>query len=135
MDANISIERLLDDVQYDDLRGLWWVVERPTEYGFPANYTKSYQSRIDLFCTILEWLLSEGKMRLANHGIFLEGTPAQQADKFRNAFPKSEDEMNEKEAYLWFLDECPGGAVWYTDVDDNGFQTSPTGDGRFYYWT
>ncbi|EOA1953219.1 DUF596 domain-containing protein, partial [Escherichia coli] len=39
-----------------------------------------------------------------------EGSVEEQVERFRQAFPKTEEEMEDG---IWFFDEsCPGGAVW-----------------------
>ncbi|MFD2571069.1 DUF596 domain-containing protein [Spirosoma soli] len=113
---------------------LWAVTAYANDYSIMGDYT-SYQNRINLFSSVLEEILRREEARIAKKGQFLSGSPEEQANQFRNAFPTTLEEMNEKDAYWWYLDECPGGLVWYTDIDDNGFETSPTGDGRFYLWT
>lgn len=113
---------------------LWATTAYANDYGIMGDYT-SYQNRIDLFSSVLEEILRREEARIAKEGQFLSGSPEEQATQFRNAFPITLEEMNEKDAYWWYLDEYPGGLVWYTDIDDNGFETSSTGDGRFYLWT
>jgi hypothetical protein len=113
---------------------LWAVTAYANDYGIMGDYT-SYQNRIDLFSGVLEEIVRRAVARIAKKGQFLSGSPEEQANQFRTAFPTTLEEMKEKDAYWWYLDECPGGLVWYTDIDDNGFETSPTGDGRFYRWT
>ena len=130
-----TFEKIFQHLEFKALDELWAVTLFPSEFDFPKKYSTLYMGRIELFCQVLKWLLFNMKMRLANHGIFLEGTPQEQVNIFKKSFPKTEEEMLEKEHYWWYLDECPGGAVWYTDIDDHGFQTTPVGDGRFYYWT
>lgn len=121
--------------QFEGTFELWYVSGKPSEFATTEIKIQAYADQIELFCGTLEWALSQKRFRLAKGGIFLEGTPSEQADRFRQAFPKTKEEMQEKDHYWWYLDECPGGIVWYTTIDDHGFQTSPVGDGRFYYWT
>lgn len=113
---------------------LWAVTAHANDYGIAGDYT-SYQNRINLFSSVLEEILKREEARIAKRGQFLPGSPEEQTDQFRNAFPTTFEEMKEKDAYWWYLDECPGGLVWYNDIEDSGFETSPTGDGRFYLWT
>ncbi|PRY24135.1 hypothetical protein CLV58_14034 [Spirosoma oryzae] len=113
---------------------LWAVTAYANDYGIIGDYT-SYKNRIDLFSSVLEEILRMKEARVGSKGEFLSGSPEEQDTQFKNAFPTTLEEMNEKAAYWWYLDECPGGLVWYTDIDDNEFETSPTGDGRFYLWT
>ncbi len=129
------LSRVLEDVRYDDLRGLWWAANNPTKYGISPINSETYQGRVNVFCLLLEYMLRTGEMRLANSGVFLEGTAEQLANRFKIALADKESVMEEQDSYWVFMEWCPGGAVWYTDIDDNGFQTSPVGDGRFYYWT
>jgi len=128
-----AYQKIYENAQYDSLYTLWWMTERPDLFSFSIDYAVNYQCRIKVFCMILQRLLEEDKMRLAYGGVFLEGTPIEQANRFRGAFPKDEKDFDE--TIWWLLEECPGGAVWYTDIDDQGFQTTPVGDGRFYFWT
>jgi hypothetical protein len=88
------------------LDGLW-------AYSIP-DYVESreftYAQRKRLFFWLLERLLKEGRIKLAKHGKFLEGTVEEQVELFRQVFPKTEEEMEDG---IWFFDEvCPGGAVW-----------------------
>ncbi|MFC3393737.1 DUF596 domain-containing protein [Brenneria rubrifaciens] len=60
--------------------------------------------------------MDRGWLKLANHGVFLEGTIKEQIARFKDAFPKTEEEWKAKHKEVWFfLDECPGGAVWVLD--------------------
>ncbi len=55
-------------------------------------------------------VIRKGRIKLAKHGKFLEGSVDEQVERFRQAFPKTEEEMEDG---IWFFDEsCPGGAVW-----------------------
>ncbi|MBC8952386.1 DUF596 domain-containing protein [Xenorhabdus sp. PB62.4] len=76
------------------------------------NFEKAYLSfgeRQDYFFEFLEWLLKDGKIKLAKHGVFLEGTIDEQLARLRAAFPKTEEELYNG---LWFVfEECPGGIV------------------------
>lgn len=54
-------------------------------------------------------LLKEGRIKLAKHGKFLEGSVDEQVERFRQAFPKTEEEMEDG---IWFFDESCPGAVW-----------------------
>jgi len=83
--------------------------EEPT----PLNF--SFEERKSIFLWVLMRLLKEGRIKLAKHGKFLEGSTEEQVERFRLALPKTEEEMEDG---IWFFDEdCPGGAVW---VLENG---------------
>lgn len=88
------------------LNGLW-------AYSIP-DYVKSndfeFIQQKTLFFWLFERLLKEGRIKLAKHGQFLDGSVDEQIERFRLAFPKTEEEMEDG---TWFFDEdCPGGAVW-----------------------
>ncbi|AGH38095.1 hypothetical protein F543_15480 [Bibersteinia trehalosi USDA-ARS-USMARC-189] len=53
-------------------------------------------------------------MKLASGGKFLEGTPEEQADVLKNAWPTEYDpEVAEKDIdSLWWIIKAPAGAVW-----------------------
>nr|WP_255523039.1 DUF596 domain-containing protein [Xenorhabdus sp. PB62.4] len=75
----------------------------------------SFEERQGYFFEFLERLLKDGKIKLAKHGVFLEGTIDEQLARLRAAFPETEEELYNG---LWFVfEECPGGIVW---VSDNG---------------
>ncbi|EAM6462444.1 DUF596 domain-containing protein [Salmonella enterica subsp. enterica serovar Senftenberg] len=76
--------------------------EMPTDFSF--------EDRKEIFLWALTNLLKDGRIRLAKHKTFLEGSVEEQVELFRNALPKTEAEIDDG---LWFFDErCPGGAVW-----------------------
>lgn len=120
--------------QYFATPELWAVTAYANEYGLDGDY-KSYCKRVDLFCDVVKEMLARKDLRVAKGGIFLENSPDEISERFRYALPNTFEEMTEKDTYWWYLDECPGGFVWYTDANDDGFETSPVGDGRFYLWT
>ncbi|MFC3393739.1 DUF596 domain-containing protein [Brenneria rubrifaciens] len=75
-----------------------------------------FEERKAFFFEFLQRLMEDGKVRLANHGIFLEGTIKEQIARFKDAFPKTEEEWKARDEEIWFLDDdCPGGAVWVLD--------------------
>lgn len=74
----------------------------PTNFGF--------EDRKEIFLWALTRLLDDGRIKLAKHGKFLEGSTAEQVERFRKTLPTIEAEMDDG---LWFFDDrCPGGAVW-----------------------
>ncbi|WP_118987478.1 DUF596 domain-containing protein [Photorhabdus sp. CRCIA-P01] len=96
------------------LNGLW-------AYSIPDHIDIrefSFEDRKKLFFWLFEHLLKERRIKLAKHGQFLEGTVDEQIERFRQAFPKTETEMEDG---IWFFDEaCPGGAVWV--LEDGSFE-------------
>ncbi|AHG20602.1 hypothetical protein Z042_13955 [Chania multitudinisentens RB-25] len=74
----------------------------------PADF--SFEDRKEIFLWVLTRLLNDGRIKLAKHSKFLEGSVEEQVERFRKALPKTEVEMDDG---LWFFDDrCPGGAVW-----------------------
>lgn len=73
----------------------------------------AFERRAATFFYILDRLMREGRLRLAKHGKFLEGSIDEQIRRFRDAFPSSDEEVDMGGAGVWFFTEaCPGGAVW-----------------------
>ncbi|EEV5606222.1 TPA: DUF596 domain-containing protein [Escherichia coli] len=106
---------LLNDKQYNELceaaegrnLGAVFSYSEPEEPP-PLNF--SFEERKKVFLWVLTRLLKEGRIKLVKHGKFLEGSVEEQVERFRQAFPKTEEEMEDG---IWFFDEsCPGGAVW-----------------------
>lgn len=84
-----------------NLQAVWWSTESMAE---------TYCLREKHFFMLFEKLLEDNLIKLAKKGVFLNGTVAEQIERFRQSFPKTEAEMEDG---LWFFDEtCPGGAVW-----------------------
>jgi hypothetical protein len=68
--------------------------------------------RKDAFLWVVNRLTQEGTIKLIGmkSSIPLEGTVEEQIERFRQAFPKSDEEM---ENGLWFFYEaCPAGCDW-----------------------
>ena len=92
---------LTEALEGRNLQANWWATE---------SFASDFSIRRKFFFWIFEHLLKEGRIKLAKHGKFLEGSVEEQVERFRQAFPKTEEEMEDG---IWFFDEsCPGGAVW-----------------------
>ncbi|AWH87075.1 DUF596 domain-containing protein [Limnobaculum parvum] len=102
---------LIEYAETQALNGLWAYIAPiilPSIHADSDEYP--FLERKEIFFWFLEKLLQEGRVKLAKKGVFLKGTVAEQIERFRQAFPKTEAEMDDG---LWFFDEtCPGGAVW-----------------------
>ena len=86
---------------------IWYNIEsrRP-------NY--SHFEKIEEFCYVLKVAMKKGILRIANDGVFLEGTPESIAEIFKSSFPPSEKKMSD---VVFCLDSddniwMPGGGVW-----------------------
>ena len=79
-----------------------------------------YEERIDKFLFILRRAMATGILKLANDGVFFDGSISEQLKKFEEGFPKKERDMHEfcfgLDIYgkLWF----PGGGVWICSDGD-----------------
>lgn len=109
----------LSDKEYNELvdaaerRMLGTILSYSEPDNPPADF--SFDDRREIFFWVLTRLLKEGRLRLAKHGQFLDGSIEEQVELFREALPRTEAELDD---YIWFLDEeCPAGAVW-VDPDD-----------------
>ena len=81
----------------------------------------NFNQRKTFFFQLLQMLLDDGKIKLASHGRYLQGSTTEQISFFKKRFPKNQEEM-EEDAFdgFWFLTEnCPGGIVW---IHENGYE-------------
>ncbi|SFN68313.1 DUF596 domain-containing protein [Xenorhabdus japonica] len=111
MVTDAEYKMVVEHAETQALDGLWAYIAPdmlPSKRVTSGDF--SFKERKRLFFWFLEKLLTEGKLRLAKHGKFLEGTTNEQLQSFYSVFPKTEEELIEQ---FWFFDEaCPGGAVW-----------------------
>ncbi|MDO9436645.1 DUF596 domain-containing protein [Hydrogenophaga sp.] len=121
------IEKMLSDAEYEmvtyygggrSLYALW--------DSWENSESQSFETRRDTFVWILERLLREGRIKLHKNGVFWNSPIDEQIETFRNGFPISERDADERctkpgaePAYegvgmnvWWFLDICPAGVAW-----------------------
>lgn len=82
-----------------------------------ADVPDNYSFRKEVFFVILNRLLNEKKIKLAENGVFVSGTVEQQIQLLQAAWPlsPSEDEDDDLDEYgMWFLVKAPAGIVWLT---------------------
>lgn len=74
----------------------------------------------EAFFYIAEQLITEGKLKLADSGRFLEGSITEQLQQFRDVWPEEIDKtvMEKDIDNLWWLVAAPAGAVWIKDDGD-----------------
>ena len=87
-----------------------WHVTPPVCYG----EERTFSQRKEFFFQLLQKFLEEGKISLASHGKYLQGSTNEQLSLFKRVFPENQEEMDSG-AFdgFWFLTEkCPGGIVW-----------------------
>jgi len=79
-----------------------------------------FERQAELFFKIIHILMSDGRLRLAKKGEFLQGTIEQQITLFRSRFPSSEESQAGIGGMLvwFFVEDCPAGAVWIRQLDD-----------------
>ena len=80
----------------------------------------SYSEKIEEFCYILKYAMERRVLKIADEGVFLEGTPQEISERFKSSFPASEEKMSD---VLFSLDSddnfwMPGGAVWICSDGD-----------------
>lgn len=68
--------------------------------------------RMEVFFCLLERLMLEGRVKLAHDGIFFQGTPRDQIDMLRAAWPEDPGEDDLDGFGFWFLTKSPAGVVW-----------------------
>lgn len=90
-----------------------WYVTPPEKYS-EENFT--FSQRKEFYLSLLKMLMENGCIKLGKHGQFLEGTIEEQINRYRAAFPKTEEEWVRRNEEIWFYEEdCPGGIVWIGD--------------------
>nr|WP_247313697.1 DUF596 domain-containing protein [Ralstonia pseudosolanacearum] len=95
-----------------ELDAIWDYFSVPFGTKFMPHDLESFDSRREGFLWVVERLVDEGRVILvdvSNH-VPLEGCARLQIERFRQAFPKNDAEMDRG---LWFFSaDCPGGVAW-----------------------
>jgi len=102
----------VSDVRYEELVSWSEGQELPAFWAYLRADFVDFGDRREAFLWILRRLLEEQRVELVNLQTHeaLAGTIDQQIIRFKAAFPKNEEEMNNG---IWFFTEaCPGGAAW-----------------------
>ena len=106
---NINDEKMNEIIYYSDgqvIDGLWQRLDMVTE--FPE--------RRDVFLSLIERLLIEGRIKLHKNGVFLKSSIEDQIKLFKKSWPESEKASGYEDFYWWFFDpECPAGIAWHKD--------------------
>lgn len=73
-----------------------------------------------LFLDVITVMLTDGRMRLAKNGQFLQGTIEEQVNMWSDSFPSSEESQDNIGGIgTWFfMDECPAGVVLVYRLED-----------------
>jgi len=71
-----------------------------------------YESRVNLFFSLMERLMLEGNIRLAHDGSFLTETIQEQLGLLKDSWPKNPNKDDLDGFGLWFITSAPAGVVW-----------------------
>ncbi len=82
---------LTEALEGRNLQANWWATE---------SFASDFSIRRKFFFWIFEHLLKEGRIKLAKHGKFLEGSVDEQVERFRRAFPKTEKRWKTVSGFL-----------------------------------
>ena len=77
-----------------------------------CSHLINFNDRREAFLWVIKRLMEQGKIKLIGMktDLPLEGTVKEQIERFRQAFPNSDEEMEDG---LWFFyDACPAGCDW-----------------------
>ena len=106
---DINNDEIKEVIYYSDgqaITGLWQRLDMLTE--FPE--------RRDVFLSLIERLLIEGRIKLHKNGVFLKSSIEDQIKLFKKSWPESEKASGYEDFYWWFFDpECPAGIAWRKD--------------------
>lgn len=82
----------------------------------------TFPERIEVFCALLHRMLESGQFKLKKDGEYLTGSPEEQVQLFREAFPETDypyPDFPDCDVSYWFFDDnCPGQAVWRGEYPD-----------------
>lgn len=87
-----------------------------------SGVSVDYKKRAETFFSLVEWLMSEGHLKLAHDGVFLQGSIQDQLAALKGTWPDNPGEDDLDGFGFWFLTEAPAGAVWI-DSDGTEFWT------------
>lgn len=104
-----------------------------TIWDYSQFENQTFAERCEAFFWILEKVLESGEVRLMNRGEYLEGTPKELVQRFRNVFPRENipDPLNwpDLDVSYWFYgdppDPCPAIAVWRYEQPDGAVVWMP----------
>jgi hypothetical protein len=101
-----------------ELDSIWDYFSEPGGTVYLKHSFFAFDSRREALLWVMKRLLEEGRIKLVKMGSQapLEGSIDEQIQRFRDAFPKNDAEMDKG---LWFFSEgCPGGSAWQHELKD-----------------
>lgn len=106
----------MNDIEKDILNRAKGVPLNELFRQFQIKYGDIYEKPEikEMFLEFMTKIVESGELRLALKGKYLEGTPQEQIDKFRQAWPESYDKNDPDKDIdlLWWFCQAPAGAVW-----------------------
>lgn len=114
--------RVIADDSYSEgmaLDSVWYALPYVFNRRLP-DVQINFERQTELFFKIVHILMSDGRLRIAKKGEFLQGTIEQQIALFRSRFPSYEESQAEIGGVTtwFFVEDCPAGAVWIHQQDD-----------------
>jgi hypothetical protein len=116
--ADKDYEWIADGCEDMELNSVWDYFSEPGGTVYLKHNFVTFDSRREALLWIVKRLLEEGRIKLVNmrSHVPLEGSIDEQIQRFRDAFPKSDEEMDNG---FWFFSEaCPGGSAWQHTPSD-----------------
>jgi hypothetical protein len=108
-----TITELSKDSAFDTL---WWYLTWHENIfsHLPKEQCDTFAKKKNLFFYFLKRYLQEGSLKIAKNGQFIAGSIDEQIELFKKNFPHSDEMMDEEgvSGVWFFMDDCPGGAVW-----------------------
>ncbi|ROR80448.1 hypothetical protein SAMN06295974_2388 [Plantibacter flavus] len=98
--------------EWQELDSVWLYFDQPLGYPFLPHALDTFVERREGFLWTLKRLLEHGHIRLLwwTDKSLVTGTPEEQVDIIRQAFPEDDEGMEEG---LWFYPVgCPVGVIW-----------------------
>ncbi len=119
--SDIFIEEVIKNNYAMGMEGIW--------FDIYYNLTEDLNNAKEIFLYVISVLLNQGKVRLADNGIFLTGTLEDQIQTFRDKWPS----WDKFDADMFYITKpyqkdgktmadfwIPGGLVWI-DPDDGSY--------------
>ncbi|MFZ4893569.1 hypothetical protein ACL9RL_03875 [Plantibacter sp. Mn2098] len=111
----LSAEQLLyiaEGAEWQELDSVWLYFKQPFGYSYLPHKLESFSERREGFLWALTHFLEHGQMRLLwwSDASLVTGTPDEQVDIIRQAFPTNDDGMDDGR---WFFSlESQVGVIW-----------------------
>lgn len=110
-----SRKEILEGLSFGNL---WKNIHEDSVMG---SIVLSFDEEKEIFLWFVQRLLEDGRIKLASHDKYLQGSIEEQLKLLKERFPDNQEEMdNGAFDGFWFLsDKCPCGIVW---IHENGYE-------------